>query len=535
MQKLIAAIPAANPAPVVNVTTTAPSPATQSMRLPQRQIKHFKGDILEWTQFWESFNAAIHSSTLTNVQKFDYLKEYLKGEAHLIVNNLELTDANYQIAIDELKKRYGKKQVMIDAHFDKLHSLQPVKDGSDVPALRMFHLNLQSHISALETLGVPTNSFGGFLGTQLIKLIPSSLQLEWAKSESNKSTDIEGVIKFIGEQIDAAERFNRIRGVEKEKSSPAPPKYQKPFSPPPATASQLAVGARPSPAPQVRSALKQSKTVNFRPSWTVCERPCIFCGQIHWPSSCPKTLAERKTIIHNSKRCVNCFGERHELKNCTSIRNCNKCGGRHHTALCDKGDIRVSKPSSSANVVASNSVSATTACASSFGQLMLKTATVIVSGPDGNETRAILFADDGSHRSWVLKSLSSQLKLKTVAVENISTRVFKKKEASQPEMTKAVEMQVRGTWKGAPKITLIALESDHIADTGPYIGSEFARSLWIQNEKMADDRFEMGHEEEEPIGILVGMDQMFQIMSNEAAIQSPCGFHEKLIQRWAIK
>ena len=84
-------------------------------------------------------------------------------------------------------------------------------------------------------------------------------------------------------------------------------------------------------------------------------------------------------------------------------------------------------------------------------------------------------------------------------------------------------MQVRATWKGAPKVTVIALESDHIADTGPYVGSEFARSLWIQNEKMADDRFEMAHEEEEPIGILIGMDQMFQIMSNEAAIQSPCG------------
>jgi hypothetical protein len=58
----------------------------------------------------------------------------------------------------------------------------------------------------------------------------------------------------------------------------------------------------------------------------------------------------------------------------------------------------------------------------------------------------------------VLKSLSSQLKLKTVSVENISTRAFKKKEASQPEMTKRnVEMQVRGTWKGASKATLIAL------------------------------------------------------------------------------
>lgn len=40
---------------------------------------------------------------------------------------------------------------------------------------------------------------------------------------------------------------------------------------------------------------------------------------------------------------------------------------------------------------------------------------------------------------------------------------------------------------------------------------------------MADERFEMVHEEDELIRILIGMDQMFQIMSNEAAIQIPCG------------
>ncbi len=50
---------------------------------------------------------------------------------------------------------------MIDAHFNKLHTLQPVKDGNDVSALRIFNLNLQSHIGALETLGVQTSSFGG--------------------------------------------------------------------------------------------------------------------------------------------------------------------------------------------------------------------------------------------------------------------------------------------------------------------------------------------------------------------------------------
>ncbi|KAI9551058.1 hypothetical protein GHT06_007665 [Daphnia sinensis] len=83
-------------------------------------------------------------------------------------------------------------------------------------------------------------------------------------------------------------------------------------------------------------------------------------------------------------------------------------------------------------------------------------------------------------------------------------------------------MQVRGTWKGAPKVKIIALESEHIAHTGPYVASQFARQLWFQNEKIADDRFENEHQEE-PVGILVGMDQMFQIMLNEPAIQSPFG------------
>jgi hypothetical protein len=155
----------------------------------------------------------------------------------------------------------------------------------------------------LETLGVPTSSFGGLLVAILIKLIPSMLQLEWAKSANNKTMDIEEVIRFIGEQIDAAKRYNRIKGVEKEKSSPSP-KQPKPSDPPPATASQLAVGARANPPPQVKSTLK-TKNVKFNLSWIVCERPCIFCGQSHWPTKFPIGLAERKKTIFDFKKCVN--------------------------------------------------------------------------------------------------------------------------------------------------------------------------------------------------------------------------------------
>jgi hypothetical protein len=124
-------------------------------RLPQRQNRHFNGDIIEWTTFWETFNAAIHTSNLTAIQKFDYLKEYIKGKARLFVQSLELTDANNLIAIEEMKKTYKKSEVLINAHFDKLDALQPVRDAKDVAALRNLQLTIQPHISALKTLGKP--------------------------------------------------------------------------------------------------------------------------------------------------------------------------------------------------------------------------------------------------------------------------------------------------------------------------------------------------------------------------------------------
>ncbi len=178
VQQVIAAIPAAV---TPNVTVNAQQGVAQATRLPQRQIRHFKGYIQEWTSFWETSNATIHTSNLTAVQKFDYFKEYLKGETRLFVENLELTDVNYQIAIDELKKTYGKKEVLINAHFDKLDSLQPVKDAKDVAALRNLQLTIQSHISALETLGKEKTTYGSLLGTKLVKLIPYKLQEKWAE------------------------------------------------------------------------------------------------------------------------------------------------------------------------------------------------------------------------------------------------------------------------------------------------------------------------------------------------------------------
>jgi hypothetical protein len=155
---------------------------------------------------------------------------------------------------------------------------------------------------------------------------------------------------------------------------------------------------------------------------------------------------------------------------------------------------------------------------------MLKTALVFVIVPDGREKKTILFADKGSHRTWVLKSISEDLKLERKQIESLSVRVFQQEEKSPPELKNLVEFKVRGTWQGAPIINLLALESEFIANTGPYIKSRFAEQLWLKDERLADDRFDRAQtEEEHPSGILVGMDQINLIIDSGAAIQSPCG------------
>ncbi len=137
-----------------------------------------------------------------------------------------------------------------------------------------------------------------------------------------------------------------------------------------------------------------------------CSRPCIFCGEIHYPSYCTMGLKEKKAIIITMKRCFRCFSDTHETVNCTSFNECRRCKGSHHTTLCFKQQTRFSSQPASGTTVTGSSAITTTAYANGFSDFKVKRATLIVTGPNGGEIRAILLVDDGSHRSWVTKYIS---------------------------------------------------------------------------------------------------------------------------------
>ena len=84
------------------------------INLPKLHIKPFDGNYLEWLTFWDSFSNAVHENTnISNVDK-NYLKGMITGEAARAISGLPMTSQNYEKAIQILKERFGRKQILIN-------------------------------------------------------------------------------------------------------------------------------------------------------------------------------------------------------------------------------------------------------------------------------------------------------------------------------------------------------------------------------------------------------------------------------------
>ena len=120
--------------------------------IEELQLPTFDGNILEWNTFHDAFCAAVHSDdNLYEIQKFQYLRANLKGEAARTVDGLPLTNTNYNEALILLRKRYGQPHQLIAAYMKVLWQLP--SSSSNITSLRNVYDNMESYIRGLHSLG----------------------------------------------------------------------------------------------------------------------------------------------------------------------------------------------------------------------------------------------------------------------------------------------------------------------------------------------------------------------------------------------
>ena len=197
------------------------TPIQNSVKLPKLTIDKFDGDVSLWSDFWNRFETATHKNeTLSKTGKFSYLKSYLSGAAAKTVAGLMLTDSNYDHALEILNNRYGRKDVIVNAHMTKLLNLKPVKRASDVVALRQLYDECEVQIRSLESLGVVSDAYGSLLCPVLLQLIPEEIVLQYSReSRTSDEWKVEEVFKFLQNEILSRERAMQLTRGNKEKDS----------------------------------------------------------------------------------------------------------------------------------------------------------------------------------------------------------------------------------------------------------------------------------------------------------------------------
>ena len=70
--------------------------------------------------------------TLSDIEKFTYLRSVVTATARDAIAGLVLSSANYGEAIAILEKRFGNKQQIIAKHMDTLLGVEPVRSPHNI-------------------------------------------------------------------------------------------------------------------------------------------------------------------------------------------------------------------------------------------------------------------------------------------------------------------------------------------------------------------------------------------------------------------
>lgn len=462
-----------------------------SIRLPKISIPKYYGDPSLFLEFYTSFENAIGNNTeLTKVEKFTYLKSLLGGPALSAISGFSMSNENYDECLKLIKERFGRTDLVISSHMNKLLNLEPVKSSSNIKALRTLYDSCEINIRSLNSLGIVSDSYGSLLGPVILKLLPDDMNLEFNKKRSSKQQyNITELLDFIRLEVESREASNLIINSKKKETN---------------------YGVR-----QTKGNYLNGTNVPTASALTTVYKPyCFYCkSNTHDVRKCEKTNEQKRTILKIHGRCYKCFKKGHVSVKCAvKIPPCELCGGLNHNKLFCKSNIPESEPvtEGNQNTVASLSLNSKTIFENIDKVVYLQTCSVFAS--DKSKTRCQLvriLIDGGSQKSFIRSDFAKKLNLEPLRKEKLYIYSFGYTQGRLMEYD-VVHVNLKSTHYPNDEITIEALVTDTISGAVIKVPSKkVLQMLKLENLKLADN----GKTEE--IQILLGSDICWEVQTGE--------------------
>ncbi|GFT11589.1 DUF1758 domain-containing protein [Trichonephila clavipes] len=179
--------------------TPVTSPSLQTT-LSQSQDEHFQNT--------DNIRIKVPKYHITRFYGDDASKwRILGGSALNTVEGFPISAKAYDEAVELLKNRFANLEILIQAHMNKILSLQPLKNSNDFRSFRKFVDNCNVQLRSLNSLGVSSANYGKILCPMLFRLIPSDLVLDYNKLQQKDSgSDIQHLLSFLTQSLTAREQ-----------------------------------------------------------------------------------------------------------------------------------------------------------------------------------------------------------------------------------------------------------------------------------------------------------------------------------------
>ncbi|XP_070528959.1 uncharacterized protein [Cardiocondyla obscurior] len=374
--------------------------AVAGLRLPKLNLPTFSGRYEEWFPFHDTFRTLIHeNATLPKIQWFQYLQSALTGEAKTVIESLEVSERNYDVAWDMLRERYDNKRVIVYTHIRSMIELPNMQRENAAELQRMCD-GVNRHFRALVAMQRSADQWDDLLIYMLSSKLDSVTSREWHASLSGAELPtMKQFTDFLMQRVRVLESVSRRNA---------------------------STGGRGDVRPRTGQDVRR-RALHVTANGISCE----YCRGAHSIYACPTLVAmpvsQRIAEIRRRKLCLNCLrSSSHRTAQCPS-GNCRMCHRKHHSMLHLNREQTGNSGANEATASgignrASDSSEATVlttreAVGGASSEVFLSTALIYII--DGNQVRrpARALLDSGSQANFMTTKLADALKLKSRPVD----------------------------------------------------------------------------------------------------------------------
>ncbi|XP_061711417.1 uncharacterized protein LOC133524815 [Cydia pomonella] len=338
---------------------------SRRFRLPKFELRKFDGNTKNWIGFWCQFQKIDDDETIDDGDKFQYLYQCTVPDtpAREIVESFPPSGDNYKKAVEQLKSRFARDEMLIDIYVREL-------------------LNLVLAQAKVESA------------------LPESVLRAWQRShvlEEKGDDHLNQLMQFLKREVESEERIQLARTEIASGDS------------------LHSVSTQPTAACMVSTEDAGKK---------IC---CVWCEKAsHSSFECYKankmSYEARKEMLNKKGACLICLKTGHNAKRCKNFTKCLFCSKCHSVLMCP--DIKMSSQNETektSNVETSNLNNNVTQYKASTTLLQTFMANIMT---DKKCIRVRCFIDSGAQKTYLRRDIIENLDLKPVGKEIVSNCLF---------------------------------------------------------------------------------------------------------------